>query len=193
MELGVNILGYKMEIRKTKLGLHSEELTGRGGEEGERFRCFLFQGVPPCLYLDIHPSHSPTTRQLSIFICTSPVLCGCVHRYRLPLSGSVSSYWERALKLLCITQPEPTCCLCIPWLHTWISKHSTTGWDRCLGLSQLCAISTPLSIASTFHQRISNHFIFMNWTAEPFCKMSKCYYPHFAQGSRSRDKLRSCL
>lgn len=31
----MNILGYKMEIRKTKLGLHSGELAGRGGgEEG---------------------------------------------------------------------------------------------------------------------------------------------------------------
>lgn len=76
-----------MEIRKTKLGLQSEELTGRGVEGGDRFRCFVFQGVAPCLYLETHPSCASTTKQLSVVVCALPVLCGCVHRYRLAPFG----------------------------------------------------------------------------------------------------------
>lgn len=73
----MNILGYKMEISKTKLRLHSEELAGRGGGRRREVEMFSVWGVTPALCLDIHPSHTPATRQFSTSICTTPVLQQC--------------------------------------------------------------------------------------------------------------------
>jgi len=168
--------------------LHSEELTGRGGEGGERFRCFLLRGAAWCLCLDIPHLALP-------LLASSPFLsthCQSFVAARAETACPFREAWARVKSVLwrccALHSPDQRVAYAYTDHVCGISKCGTTGWDQCWGPGQLCA-----SISSTSHQRISSYLTFMNWTAEPFCKTSRCYCPHFAQGSRSRDKWRSCL